>query len=158
MVSERSSKSGIRKIERAKLDSRNRLIVPSEITEEMAWFDRSRAFDCLLRFDEPGRICLLSPEVLARLRDVEAQLLELPDGDDKWDQSLLLGIRFQPVTFEKDSRLTLTKEAIVHLKIANELPEEMWVVRRGAQMVVWNDLFRNESIARSRKMFRGVVD
>lgn len=132
--------------------------MPIEFTEDVPWFDRSRPFDCLLRFDEPARICLLGSEALARFREVEAQLQELPEEDDKADQLLLLSVRFQQVTFEKGSRLTLTLEAAIHLMIANKMREEMWVVRRGTQIEVWNDLFRNESIARARKLFRGVVD
>ncbi len=101
---------------------------------------------------------MLGSEALARFREVEAQLQELPEEDDKADQLLLLSVRFQQVTFEKGSRLTLTLEAAIHLMIANKMREEMWVVRRGTQIEVWNDLFRNESIARARKLFRGVVD
>lgn len=147
-----------RPIERAKFDSRNRVIVPQELTEELLWFDRSQAFDCLLRFDEPGRICLLGPDALARFREEEARLVGLPEGDDKQTDLLSLAIRFQRATFEKEARITLTKEAAVHLRMANRVPGEVWVVRRGSQVEIWNDLFRSEFIARARPIFSGVVD
>lgn len=147
-----------RLIELAKLGSRSRVIVPTEITEDLPWFDRLHGFDCLLRFDEPGRISLLGPDALTRFTAEEARLLELPDDDDKSNDLLSLAIRFQRATFEKESRLTLPKEAAAHLQIGDPPPAELWVVRRRMQIEVWNDLFRNESIARAAKTFSGVVD
>jgi hypothetical protein len=147
-----------RLIELAKLGSRNRVIVPEEISEDLPWFDRSHGFDCLLRFDELGRISLLGPDALARYRKEEARLLELQDDDAKWNDLLSLAIRFQPATFEKESRITLPKEAAAHLQIGDPPPAQLWVVRRRMQIEVWNELFRIESIARAGKTFSGVVD
>jgi bifunctional DNA-binding transcriptional regulator/antitoxin component of YhaV-PrlF toxin-antitoxin module len=100
------------------VDERGRITLPASVLSATGWLAKREKADVLMRFDELGRIVLLSWEasgqaVLAKRRELLEDALE---GDTAaLDDLLMLEDRYHRARLARDHRVSLGVQGLLHL-------------------------------------------
>jgi DNA-binding transcriptional regulator/RsmH inhibitor MraZ len=145
-------------LEVVEIDDRQRIYIPARLTEGLGWFDKSLSeVFALMKFDEPGRIFLLSwresgSMVLAKR---EALVKALPNEEAK-EALLILDSRYRKVRIERSGRLTLSAIALVHLFGPQKSEPKLFVVGRTSNLELWSAAFRQRKLLENSVLLNGL--
>jgi hypothetical protein len=131
--------------------TQDRINLPTRIVEGLRWFERTdgtQELHSLMKFEEPGRISLLSwkecgPAVLKRRQELLDRL-----GDDAAEEALLLlDERYRKITIQEKARILVALPARVHLFIEEPLHRPLYAVRRPSHLELWSVEYRNRILS-----------
>ena len=129
------------------VDRRHRIYIPGKLTQNLSWWDKTSEVLALLRFDEPGRISLLSwNEHSPLVRAGRDSLLKsLPDHEAE-DALTILNARYHELSGERSGRPTLPIVAMLHLFGSREFDSHVFVVRFLSRLELWSIAYRNQKL------------
>ena len=164
LVGQRGTERVINRL--VQIRSRGRLLVPKEGRRAISWLVEGEQIAVVLELEEKGRIRVFPESRIAKAIDDAAdsirtsryQLEEDPEEDaadlSPDDLLLELSFRYQNSIIENSGRMTLEREALVHLGFEDEELGEVFVIARDDVIEIWSMRYYTNFRHRYRRSVR----